>query len=73
MRKAIILATLLLAGCEFHRPAGSCIGLLDKEKPGVEYDASGRNIVVGAIFVGSVWVPAYVILKDYKCPIGVAK
>lgn len=69
MKWAVLAATLLLAGCEFNRKTGPCIGVANKEKSGVEYEVSVRNVIVGAFFFETLWVPVYVGLADYKCPV----
>lgn len=65
----MLIATLLLAGCEGSRHGVPCIGFPEKEKPGVEYEISTRNVIVGVVFFETVWVPVVVALKEVKCPV----
>jgi len=57
----------LLAGCQFDAPFGKCIGLADDEVPGLKYEVSKRNVILGAIAFESVVVPIYTALWDLKC------
>lgn len=69
MKRFFLIAVLALSGCEFNRSTGKCIGLADKERAKVEYEVSKRNVIVALIFSGSVLVPGYVAVFDYKCPV----
>lgn len=67
-RYAAILALFLL-GCETSRPEGRCIGAFEEKEPGMKYEYSTQNIVVGAILVETIIVPAIVVLKEIQCPL----
>lgn len=69
-----ILAASLLAGCESSRHGLPCVGIVesDRKVPGVQYEVSTTNVVVGVLFSGSVLVPAIVLLKEFECPMGPA-
>jgi hypothetical protein len=81
--KRILMALVLLAtvACESSRtiptkqqPQGEeikCVGLMrtPARRPEIEYDYSLQNIVVGVVFIQSLWVPAVVVLKELECPV----
>jgi hypothetical protein len=75
MRKLFVICALAaaLVGCENSRHGEPCVGIVDEKNPDVKYEVSGRNLVVGFIFSETLFVPAYVILKDLECPRGPAK
>ena len=64
-----IVATLLLTGCEFERKGGKCVGITETKKPGIEYEISLQNVIVGAIFFQTVAAPLVVGLKAFECPV----
>lgn len=61
---------LFLASCTSSVKDVPCIGITDKENPGIEYEVSKGNIVIGTIFVETVFVPVNVLLYNWKCPKG---
>ncbi len=63
-----LLFVLLLVGCTTHTEFGSCIGLLDKQNPKVEYELSVWNGFVAILFSETVVVPIYTVAKDISCP-----
>lgn len=71
MRKKLLGIILLatLAACESERPEGKCIGLNGKPKPGVEYEYSTGNIIVGVVFMEMIAPPIIVLLDELKCPV----
>lgn len=69
MKRLALIATLLLAGCEGSRRGVPCVGFTEKEKPGVEYEISTRNAILGVVFFETVWVPVVVVFKEAKCPV----
>lgn len=68
----LLLAGATLSGCEDHRKGGRCIGVSDDPEPGVKYEVSVQNIVVGAILIETIFVPIIVLLKEIRCPIEAA-
>lgn len=70
MKTSIIaIMALAMSGCASKTSFGKCIGILDQEDPKIEYELSTQNIVIGSIFLASVFVPALVVLKQLKCPV----
>lgn len=81
-RLLLVPLALLLAACESSNtiptrkiPAGqevSCVGLANDagdRVPGVKYEVSTRNIVVGILFAEMIAPPAFVLLEELKCPV----
>lgn len=68
-----ILLCLALAGCESHRAAGCCIGLNGDSVPGVKYEYSARNIIIGVAGIELIVPPVIVVLKELKCPVSTIK
>jgi hypothetical protein len=69
MRRWICAALLFATACESQRGGKNCIGIGEDKEPGVKYEYSTQNIVVGIIFVETIFVPAIVLLKDIRCPV----
>lgn len=68
---ALILAmALTFSACTSSTQYGECIGINDDENPALRYEYSAWNIIVGVIFVETIFVPALVVLNDLKCPVG---
>jgi len=65
----LALATMLLAGCQGRTNYGECIGTMDEANPKLEYKLSVRNVVLACLFFQSIFVPAIVLLTEYKCPV----
>jgi len=73
MKKTLILAALaalVLTGCTDSTKYGKCIGILDKENPGLQYSVSTWNLVVDFLFSETVVVPVVGVLSEFKCPEG---
>lgn len=75
-----LLALTLLAACQSERtiatrahPDGeeiACVGISQKGKqPGIDYDLSVRNTIVGVIFFEMVAPPIMVLHHETFCPI----
>lgn len=75
MKKLLVvfLMAMSLIGCETSTPQGQCIGVIDDPDPTLQYRASGLNLILAVVFVETLVVPAYVILADLKCPVGLKK
>ncbi len=46
-----------------------CVGVTEPRDPTLTYEVSVRNIVAGVIAAETVIVPAYIVLKDFYCPV----
>lgn len=68
---ALLMALIFLtAGCTSRTEYGECIGITDKERKELEYVVSGWNVFLAIFFVETIWVPAWIIFNEIKCPIG---
>ncbi len=67
---AYLAALLAASGCVSETKYGACVGVSDDRDPSLTYKASTRNIVVGVIFVETIFVPLIVLLDEFACPIG---
>jgi hypothetical protein len=67
---ALFLAGLLAAGCTSSTAYGPCVGVTDDRDPALTYKVSTRNVVLGAIFVETLFAPALVLLTEWTCPVG---
>lgn len=76
----LAFALILTTACESSReiptqkaPQGEeikCIGITEKgASPGIEYELSTRNTVVGVIFFQTVFTPIIVLAKETYCPV----
>jgi hypothetical protein len=67
---AILAVAAMMAGCESSRHGLPCLGITesDQKVPGVHYEVSIKNVVVGIIFSQTLIVPAVVVLKEFECP-----
>jgi len=65
----VLAAIALLTACESQRPNGRCVGLNGDPEPGVKYEYSVRNVILGLVFVEMVVPPVIVVLKELKCPV----
>lgn len=70
LRHFLILAVLLVAGCESRTDYGKCVGLGEKQNPRLEYKLSGRNITLGVIFIELIAPPIVVATDETFCPVG---
>ena len=52
-------------------PYGDCLGLGETQTDSLVYEVPTGNVIVGIILVETVIVPAYIVLKDLYCPVGV--
>lgn len=68
----IALALALLAGCDLQTKHGKCVGWDrdDKKDPALVYEVSTWNVVMGVIFVETVFAPLIVAMAAYECPQG---
>ena len=64
-----VLMLILLVGCSERTPYGECIGIADEKDPNLVYRVSTNNVVVGVIFIETLFVPAIVVLDQLYCPI----
>lgn len=71
MKKIALIVTMLFAigACESETEYGRCIGAFDTPREGLVYEASVRNIVLGAVFFQTLFAPALVIFKEARCPV----
>lgn len=67
---SMIVAAFLFSSCVDRNQYGPCIGLADKEKPGVQYRIEPVNLFAAIFFFETIFVPAIVILSEAKRPIG---
>jgi hypothetical protein len=65
----LLLAMLLVSGCTSSTPHGKCIGLNGDKDPSKIYEYSARNIIVGLVFIETIFVPVIVTLNELQCPI----
>lgn len=65
----VVLLILTLAACTQKTDLGPCIGMADDPDPALMYKADGMNVVWAVVFIETIYVPAYVILTDLRCPI----
>lgn len=71
MRKLIlVLLALSLSGCASRTEFGECVGINDEPLPNLQYRYSTRNIVLGTIFIETLFVPLIVVFNEIKCPVG---
>lgn len=59
--------------CESHRSAGPCIGLNNDPTPGITYEYSVRNIIIGIAGIEMIAPPVIVVLKELRCPVASVK
>jgi len=63
-------AIVLLSGCETRTQYGNCIGVNDSQNITLRYKVSPTNVVIGVIFVETIFVPVIIILDEFSCPVG---
>jgi hypothetical protein len=68
--KYALVFFLLLAGCTSRTEFGNCIGLMEPQKPGLEYKLSIINLVVAVALVETIIVPIVVAATEVSCPVG---
>lgn len=66
----ITVVMLMTAGCTTSTKYGKCIGLNGTPDPTLTYEYSGWNILVGGVFIETVFVPIITMLDGLKCPVG---
>jgi len=74
--RAGFLGLILLAntaGCRSRTDYGECVGINDADRrPTLHYRLSTRNLVLGIIFVETIFAPLIVLLSEMYCPDGPA-
>ena len=68
----LALLTASLGGCTSETEFGPCVGVGDTPNPKLLYRHSSKNIILGIIFVETIFVPAVVLMDEISCPIGLA-
>lgn len=68
--KWMMIGVLALTGCASKTDFGKCVGLNGFEEPGLRYEWSARNIVLGIFFFEIIAPPIFVVLDQAKCPVG---
>lgn len=66
----VLLLASLTAGCTSRTEFGDCIGLMEKEKPNLEYKLSAWNLFIGIFFAELIIPPIIVIVDEVRCPVG---
>jgi len=68
-----VALALALGGCVSSVQVGGqdveCVGLFDDGDPAYRYRTSVRNVVVGSIFLVTVFAPVLVVLDCGRCPV----
>ncbi len=67
---AIMLVLMTLTGCTSETEYGDCLGMQETKDPNLIYKVPTRNVVLGVIFIETIFVPAVVLLSETNCPIG---
>jgi hypothetical protein len=71
MKKLLLVALLLsLVGCTEKTPYGKCIGIGDDKDPKKVYKVDSTNLILGIVFVETIFVPVIVALDEFYCPYG---
>jgi hypothetical protein len=65
MKRVALAALLALSACESSNEYGQCVGIQDAH-PG--YRVSVRNVVLGSLFLGTVFAPALAMFAEFYCP-----
>ena len=67
---ALLFALMMLfSSCTTKTQYGECVGVGDKQDPKLEYQLDKTNVLLGLVFVETVWVPAVVVLYELYCPV----
>ena len=69
----ILFVFAVLFGCESETSFGKCIGINDERDPSLHYKVSTTNVVIGIVFIETVFAPAIVVLDELYCPISKSK
>jgi hypothetical protein len=56
--------------CASKTQHGECVGINDVKDPNKIYKYSARNIILGIIFIQTIFVPVLVVLNQLQCPAG---
>jgi hypothetical protein len=67
---AVMLVLVTLTGCTSETEYGDCLGVQETKDPTLVYKIPTVNIVVGLLFIETIFVPAVVLLSETHCPIG---
>jgi hypothetical protein len=67
---ALIAAAMASMGCVSRTEYGECVGLFDDRDPSLRYETSVRNVVIGAVLIETLIVPAFVVATQWHCPVG---
>lgn len=68
IRLLIVVAILILSGCEKRTDYGKCVGLGESQNPSLHYKLSSRNVIVGVIFIELIIPPIIVVTDETYCP-----
>lgn len=65
-----LVALLALGtGCQSRTDVGECVGINDADRnPALHYRVSTRNVVLGIVFVETVFAPIVVLVSELYCP-----
>lgn len=74
MKVLFICLTILLSlsSCITRTSIGPCIGIADQPDPHFIYKPSTWNIILGIVFIETIFVPVLVIFDEISCPVGTA-
>ena len=67
---AILIASVMLAGCTTHTEFGACVGIGEKQNPKLDYKVSATNLVIGIVFIEMIAPPVIVAVDEFYCPVG---
>jgi hypothetical protein len=72
MKRLILALSLLLVGCESSTQFGKCVDITkDHADPKLEYELSTRNVILGVVFIQTIFAPLIVALSETYCPTGI--
>lgn len=66
---AVLAIIVLLSACTSRTEYGECIGITDKEKPGLVYKVSAWNVALAILFFELILPPVFVLVDEFKCPV----
>ena len=67
---AILMITVLLAGCTSSTAFGPCIGAFDDKDPAKVYKLDAWNTFLAIFFSATIFVPVVVVVNETFCPVG---
>jgi len=74
MKKILMIGAMIAAlsatACTSQTSFGDCIGVDDTEDPALKYSVDTGNVILGVVFIETIFVPAVVLLDEFKCPTG---